>query len=121
MPYRDFKERVTNYELAVIPDVVKMKFDARKEEMVKGQNSQQSLITDTEKAIRSILDENGILGVLRVPYLNLGRALFRARGHQTGLALRRIAAAEKAKALEYGLDPDICDAIINRVIGAAAY
>lgn len=121
MPYREFKERVTNYELAVIPDVVKTKFENRKENMVSGQNAMQSLIVDMEKSVRAILDENGILGVLRVPYLNLARALFRAKGHQTGLALRKVAAAEKAKAVAYGLDPDIVDEIINKVVGAAAY
>jgi len=121
LPYREFKERVDNYDLAVIPDVVKTKFEARKEAMVDGQNAMQSLIVDFEKAVRSVLDENGILGVLRVPYLNLARACFRAKGHQSGLALRKIAAAEKAKALQMGLDPTIVDEIITKVIGAAPY
>lgn len=121
MPYRDFTDRVENYDLAVQPDVVKTKFEVRKSKMLQLQQRGQATLTDVEKRIRSILDENGIFGVFRVPYLNLGRALFRASGHQTGMALRKIANAWKQKALAEGLDPAIVDAIVEAVIGATAY
>jgi len=121
MPYRDFTDRVENYDLGVIPDVVKTKFETRKNKMVQLQQRGQAQLTDMEKKVRSILDENGIFGVFRVPYLNLGRALFRASGRQSGLALRKTANAWKQKAIAEGLDPDIVDAIIEAVIGAEAY
>ncbi|MCD6101607.1 MAG: hypothetical protein J7J77_00945 [Candidatus Cloacimonetes bacterium] len=121
MPYRDFTDRVENYDLAVIPDVVKTKFENRKTKMVQLQQRGQATLTDMEKKVRDILDENGIFGVFRVPYLNLARALFRAKGHQSGLALQKTANAWKQKAVAEGLDPDIVDKIVEVVIGAAAY
>jgi len=121
MPYRDFTDRVENYDLAVIPDVVKTKFENRKQKMVQLQQRGQATLTDVEKKVRDILDENGIFGNFRIPYLNLARALFRAKGHQSGLALQKTAGAWKAKAIAEGLDPDIVDKIIHTVIGASAY
>ena len=121
MPYRDFTDRVENYDLGVIPDVVKTKFETRKNKMVQLQQRGQAQLTDMEKKVRGILDENGIFGVFRVPYLNLARALFRASGRQSGLALRKTANAWKQKAIAEGLDPDIVDAVVEAVIGAEAY
>ena len=121
MPYRDFTDRVENYDLAVIPDVVKTKFENRKNKMVQLQQRGQATLTDVEKKVRDVLDENGIFGNFRIPYLNLARALFRAKGHQSGLALKKIANGWKQKAVAEGLDPDIVDKIIETVIGATAY
>lgn len=121
MPYRNYDKRVKNYELAVIPDVVRSKFDARKSAMVDGQEELQKTLVEKELAVREILDQNGIVGVFRVPYLNFARALIRAMGHNSGVALRKIATAEKSKFTELGLDPSILDQIIYKVIGAAAY
>ncbi|HIP92675.1 MAG TPA: hypothetical protein EYH25_04425 [Thermotoga sp.] len=121
MPYRDFTERVENYDLAVNPEIVKMKFEARKAKMVQQMQKAHAQLTEMEKAVRSILDDEGILGVMRVPYLNFARALFRAKGHQGGLALRKTATAWKAKAVAEGLDPVILDKIIKAVIGEEAY
>jgi len=121
MPYRDFTDRVENYDLALIPDVVKTKLENRKSKMVQLQQRGQATLTDIEKRVRDILDENGIFGVFRVPYLNLARALFRASGSQSGLALRKTANAEKQKAIAMGLDPAIVDQIVEAVIGATAY
>ncbi len=121
MPYRSHDKRVRNYELAVIPDVVRSKFDARKPAMLDYQKEMQSALTDMEIKVRSILDDHGIFGNFRIPYLNFARALFRAKGHQSGLALRKYATAEKAKWVEAGLDPTILDEIIQAVIGAVAY
>lgn len=120
-PYRNYDKRVENYDLAVIPDNVRAKFDARKSAMVKGQQERQSEIVDLETKVREKLDENGILANFRVPYLNFMRALYRAKGHNSGVALRKIATAEKAKFVQYGLDPSLLDEIIYIVIGAAAY
>lgn len=120
-PYRNYDKRVENYDLAVIPDNVRAKFEARKAAMVKGQQERQSEIVDLEIKVREKLDDYGIIANFRVPYLNFMRALYRAKGHNSGVALRKIAAAEKAKFVQYGLDPTILDEIIYIVIGAAAY
>ena len=121
MPYRDFSERVTNYDLSVNPEIVKMKFEAKKAQMVQQMQKAHAQLTEMEKTVRSILDDEGISGVMRVPYLNFARALFRAKGHQGGLALRKTATAWKAKAVAEGLDPAILDKIIKAVIGEEAY
>jgi len=121
MPYRDYSWRTRKYELAVIPDNVRAKFEALKPLMLDGQEEAQSLLTDIEKSVRAKLDDEGIVGNFRIPYLNFARALFRAAGHQSGVALQKVATAEKAKFVQYGLDPAILDAIIQIVIGMVAY
>jgi hypothetical protein len=121
MPYRDDATRTRKYELAVIPANVSAKFTALLPFMQDLQESTQAQIVAMEVAIRQKLDDKGILGVARVPYLNFGRALFRAKGAQSGLALRKVASAEKAKFVAYGLDSEILDEIIYFVIGQAAY
>jgi len=119
--YRGYDKRVQNYDLAVIPDNVRAKFEARKTAMVNGQQEAQSEIIAIETAVREKLDEYGVLANFRVPYLNFARALYRAKGHNSGVALQKIATAEKAKFTAYGLDPAILDEIIYIVIGAPAY
>lgn len=119
--YRGYDKRTKNYELSVIPDNVRAKFEARKQAMVDGQQEAQSEIVAIETKVREKLDDYGVIGNFRVPYLNFARALFRAKGHNSGMALRKIATAEKAKFLQYGLDPTILDEIIYIVIGSAAY
>jgi len=119
--YRGYDKRTTNYDLSVIPDNVRAKFDARKSQMVKGQQEAQSELVDIETKIREKLDDYGVLANFRVPYLNFGRALFRAKGHNSGIALRKIATAEKAKFVSYGLDPTILDEIVYIVTGMPVY
>ena len=121
MPYRNAELRTRKYDLAVLPDNVRAKFDSLKSFMVEQQEARQADLVEIESSVRAILDENGILGNFRVPYLNFARALIRAKGHNNGIALRKIATAEKAKFVQYGLDSTILDTIIQKVIGAAAY
>jgi len=121
MPYRDYAERIESYDLAVQPDVVRAKFDARKPAMLKGQQKLQQTLTNVEKSVRALLDDEGIPANFRIPYLNFARALIRASGHNSGIALQKIATAEKAKFTTYGLDPGILDKIIYLVIGVPAY
>jgi len=120
-PYRGYDKRWKNYDLSVIPDNVRAKFDARKTTMVDGQQEMQRLLVDIETRIREKLDDNGIIANIRVMYLNFGRALIRAKGHNSGLALRKIAAAEKAKFVQYGLDATLLDEITQIVIGVPPY
>lgn len=121
MPYRTYEIRVRKYELNVIPDVVRTKFDALKPLMLDEQEGRQRELTDIETRVREVLDDNGVPANFRVMYLNFARALYRAKGHNSGVALRKIATAEKAKFTAYGLDPSILDSIIYIVVGAAAY
>jgi len=120
-PYRGYDKRWKNYDLSVIPDNVRAKFDARKSAMVEGQQEMQAEIVDVETKVREKLDENGIIANIRVMYLNYARALIRAKGHNSVLALRKVAAAEKAKFVQYGLDATLLDEITYIVIGAPVY
>jgi len=121
MPYRVYEKRTKSFDKAVIPDVARMKFEARKPDMLSWQEEQQLAITDFETKVRTELDKEGILIGFRIPYLNFARALYRAKGHQSDIALRKYATAEKAKAVQYGLDPDLLDRICTIVIGALPY
>jgi len=121
MPYRVYEKRTKSYDKAVIPDVARMKFEARKPDMLAWQEEQQLAITDFETKVRAELDKEGITINFRIPYLNFARALFRAKGHNSGVALQKIATAEKAKFTSLGLDPSVLDKIIYIVIGVPAY
>ena len=121
MPYRVYEIRVKKYELNVIPDVVRTKFEALKPLMLDEQKKRQAEITDIETKVRQLLDDKGIFGIFRVPYLNVGRMLYRAKTRVAGVALQKYATAVKAYAVAQGLDPSIVDEIIKIVIGAPAY
>jgi len=121
MPYRVYDKRIKSFDKAVLPDAVRMKFDSRKPDMLAWQEEAQLSIVDIETKVRTELDKAGILVGFRIPYLNFARALFRAKGHQADIALRKYATAEKAKAVQYGLDPDLLDTICTIVIGALPY
>jgi len=121
MPRRTADKRVKAYELGVIPDVVRTKFEAKKDFMVDQQQAQQTALVDIENRVAEVLDANGIIGNFRIPYLNYARALFRAKGHNSGLALVKIADAEKSKFVALGCDPTILDKIKSIVIGEMAY
>jgi len=121
MPYRTDTVRVEKYGLTVIPDNVRAKFAALLPFMITQQQSLQAQLVVFEQRIRALLDTAGVQGNARIAYLNLGRSLFKHMGSQSGIALRKMATAEKAKFVAYGCDSALCDAIINAVIGAAAY
>jgi len=119
--YRTSDWRLRKYELGVIPDNVRAKFDALKPMMVDYQEVAQSEIVSFETKIRAILDEEAVAGPLRVMYLNFGRALYRASLHQAGSALNTYALAEKAKCVQLGLVAAILDRIAQAVIGWIPY
>ena len=121
MPYRDDQTRTRKYDLSVIADNVRAKFAALKPLMLDLQEARQAEIVEFETRIRNILDDNGIVGVNRVPYLNFGRVLYGHMGHQRGVALQKAATAEKAKYVSLGLDATKLDEIVYAVIGAAVY
>jgi len=119
--YRTADIRVRKYDLGVIPDNVRAKFEALKPFMLDYQEVTQSEIVAFETKVKAILDEEGVVGPLRVMYLNFGRALYRASNHQTGSALNTYALAEKAKSVQLGLVAGILDKIAQAVIGWVPY
>jgi hypothetical protein len=121
MPYKDYSERVEKYQLAVIPDNVRAKFNALLPFMIKGQQKQQVILTSIEKDVRSILDDEGIVGNFRIAYLNFARALIRAKGHNSGTALLTTATAEKSKFVALGCKSDVLDKIMQVVLTYPSY
>jgi len=119
--YRTADIRVRKYDLGVIPDNVRAKFEALKPFMLDYQEVTQSEIVAFETKVKAILDDEGVVGPLRVMYLNFGRALYRASNHQTGSALNTYALAEKAKCVQLGLVAGILDKIAQAVIGWVPY
>ena len=73
--------------------------------------------------IRPILDEYGVVGGLRATYLAFGTALMKHALRQKGDAASKIASGLKSYyTTAYGLDPSVCDEIIQVVVGwAIAY
>jgi hypothetical protein len=121
MPYRTFAQRVAKYSKAVIPANVAAKFTAELTDMIAGQQAQQSLIVAMEESIRSYLDGLGVVGNLRIPYLNFGRTLFKTKGSTAGIALQKKATAEKAKWVSLGFDATILEKVVALVIGWPSY
>jgi len=121
MPRRSADKRIQAYELGLIPDVVQTKLNAKKNFMVEQEQAMQTALVTMEDRIAEILDNEGIIGNFRIPYLNFGRTLFRAKGHNSGVALQKIASAEKAKWVALGCDPAILDKIATVVIGETPY
>ena len=121
MPYRGATERVQKYSKAVIPDNVRAKFEAELSDMISKQQAAQAELVAMETAVREILDNEGIMANFRIPYLNFARTLFRAKGRQSGEALIKVAQAEMAKWIAYGLDPTVLSKIATKVVGASVY
>lgn len=115
MPRRNAERRVEKYEKSVIPDVVRAKFEALKSLMVSGQNAMQAMLVDLETKVGEILNEAGIAGVHRIPYLNFARAIFRASLSYSGNALKTIADAEKAKYKGLGLNETVLNKIVDAI------
>ena len=70
--------------------------------------------------VRPILDEYGITGGQRATYLAFALALWRHIIRSKGEAAKKIASGLKNYYVTaYGLDPSICDEIINVVAGWA--
>lgn len=114
--FREAKDRIENYRTSVIPEVLKLKFERRKQEMKKLQEKTQSVIVDFEKRVRALLDSEGIPAGFRVQYLNFFRTLIKARLRYGCRVLRKVALVERAKFIQYGLEPHILDEIVRITI-----
>jgi hypothetical protein len=70
-----------------------------------------------KKGIYALLDEKGIIGHLRVTYLNFARIVYSLMQRYTGNALAvAISKARQAYLIQYDwLDPKILDEIINKL------
>jgi len=121
MPYRDEEIRARKYELAIIPDNVAAKFTALKPLMQDLQEARQAEIVTIEVCVREHLDDEGVMGSFRIPYLNFARAIYSKSGSQSGVALQKVVTAEKAKFSSYGLDGDILDTCASCVVGTTPY
>jgi len=79
-----------------------------------------NMVGTVRDLIRPILDEYGIGGGLRATYLGFGTALLRHVIRQKGNVATKTATALRSYFVSaYGLDPDICNEIIQVVTGWA--
>jgi len=106
LPYRDATTRTRSFELGLIPENVRAVFASKLPLMQDLQESEQAQIVNVETRARERLDDAGIMANERVPYLNFVRALYRAKGSQSGVALTKAADAEEAKFACSGLNPE---------------
>jgi hypothetical protein len=121
MPYRDEEIRTRKYELAIIPDNIAAKFTALKPLMQDLQEARQAEIVTIEVCCREKLDDAGVMGSFRIPYLNFVRAIYRGSGSNSGIALQKVVTAEKAKFVSYGLDSSLLDLVASCVVGVTPY
>jgi hypothetical protein len=73
----------------------------------------------SQKGIYALLDEKGIIGHLRVTYLNFARIIYKLMQRYSSTALDvAIKNAKQAYLIQYSwLDPKILDEIENRMLG----
>lgn len=72
--------------------------------------------------VRPLLDEEGITGGLRGTYIGFALALAKRTLRQKGTSAVNVASGLKSYFVQaYGLNPDICDRIVNLVVSWAGY
>jgi len=77
-----------------------------------------NMVATARDLIRPILDEYGVGGGLRATYLAFGTALLRHVIRQKGDVAKNVATGLKSYFVTaYGLDPNICDEIIQVISG----
>ena len=118
--YKTGLDMFKKYEKKYNPTVIGTRFgdvaDVAKERAQEGLN----MVGTIRDLIRPILDNYGIGGGQRATYLAFGLALARHVIRQKGETAKKVASGLKSYYVTaYGLDPDICDDIINVVCGWA--
>ncbi|RLI87536.1 MAG: coat protein [Archaeoglobales archaeon] len=77
-----------------------------------------NMVATARDLVRPILDEYGITGGMRATYLAFGLALLRHIVRQKGDAGKKISSGLKSYYVNaYGLDPSVCDEIIQVIAG----
>ncbi|MEM2446214.1 MAG: hypothetical protein QW734_06115 [Candidatus Bathyarchaeia archaeon] len=118
--YRSGIDMFRKYEVKFNPTVIGTRFtDVRSLALERAQEG-LNIVANVRDLIRPLLDQYGIAGGLRATYLAFGTALLRHVVRQKGDTAKKTATALKSYYVSaYGLDPAVCDDIIEIVSGWA--
>jgi len=121
--YKGGLDMFKKYSVKFVPETVGARFTQVKDVALERAQAGLNLVGSVRDLIRPILDEKGITGGLRATYIGFGMKLLRHVMRQKGDSATKIASALKTYFVSaYGLDPAICDEIIQVVVGwAGAY
>jgi len=109
-----YKKYAAKFDPATISSRFTQVAEVAKDRAQEGLN----MVATARDLIRPILDEYGVGGGLRATYLAFGLALLRHIIRQKGAVANRIASGLKSYfTTAYGLDPSICDEIIQVIAG----
>jgi hypothetical protein len=108
------------YSVKFNPTVIGTRFTDVKELALGRAQEGLNMVATVRELIRPILDDKGIAGGQRATYLAFGTALLRHAIRQKSESATKIATALKSYFVNaYGLDPGICDEIVQVVVGWA--
>ncbi|MEM2196416.1 MAG: hypothetical protein QXH10_09285 [Ignisphaera sp.] len=116
--YKTGAQMFKKYSAKFNPTVVGTRFTDVREVALDRAQEGLNVIGTARDLIRPILDEYGIGGGLRATYLAFGTALLRHAVRQKGDVAKKVANGLKSYFVTaYGLDPAVCDEIIQVITG----
>jgi len=116
--YKTGVDMYYKYSAKYNPTVIGTRFGDVQNEALRRAQSGLNAVGNVRDLVRPILDEYGITGGQRATYLAFGTALYRHIVRQKGEAAKKYAAGLKSYYVDtFGLDPAICDEIIQVVTG----
>jgi len=118
--YKTGIQMFKKYQAKYNPTVISTRFTDVRDVALERAQSGQIAVGTVRDLVRPVLDEYGITGGLRATYLAFALALWRHVIRTKGEGAKKIASGLKSYYVTaYGLDPSICDEIINVVVGWA--
>lgn len=118
--YKTTQMMFKKYSVKFNPTVIGTRFTDVRDLALERMQEGISIVGVVRDLVRPILDEYGIGGGLRATYLAFALALARHIMRQKGKVATKIADGLKSYYVtSYGLDPSICDEIIQVVVGWA--
>jgi len=118
--YKTGSDMFQKYSAKFNPTVIGTRFgDVKDVALTRAQEGLNTVATVRE-LVKPILEEKGVAGGLKATYLAFATALLRHVVRNKGQSATKIAQGLKSYYVtSYGLDPAICDDIINVVVGWA--
>jgi len=116
--YKSGLDMWKKYQAKFNPTVVSTRFTDVQQIALDRAQEGLNMVATVRDLIRPILDEYGVGGGQRATYLAFGTALLRHAIRQKGDVAKKVSSGLKSYFVEaYGLDPSICDEIIQVVTG----
>lgn len=110
------------YESKYDPTTIGNRFTQVKDVALSRAQDGMVMIATIRDLVRPLLDQAGITGGTRGTYLAFALALAKRTLRQKGESAINIASGLKAYFVQaYGLNPDLCDRIINLIVSWAGY